>query len=231
MIEEDKAIQDVEVDFKYLLKLGMTKKVSWNKLKGFLDDLASTFETSKKLNDILLEEIQTLHSRTVVGKTQEITNETQARENQEETISDETDNDDDVMAVPFSHQESIDDTNNQIEKDNFVNKRANPDAGGDETLHYQANFVDTDSNEDENATYHITENQEKNDVDSNPNHIKTSQQYGRSDEAKIDQDIRNSQSGNRKEKNDVNEKVFLVNGKKDIHVRLVVNFLLHHIVF
>ena len=134
MIEEDKAIQDVEVDFKYLLKLGMTKKVSWNKLKGFLDDLASTFETSKKLNDILLEEIQTLHSRTVVGKTQEITNETQARENQEETISDETDNDDDVMAVPFSHQESIDDTNNQIEKDNFVNKRANPDAGGAQCL-------------------------------------------------------------------------------------------------
>ena len=70
MIQHDSSIEDFEVDFKHLLKLAMTQKVSWTKLKGFLDDLTSTFEASKKLNDVLLEEIQILHLRTFVDKIQ-----------------------------------------------------------------------------------------------------------------------------------------------------------------
>ena len=111
--------QDFEVDFKHLLRLAMTQKVSWTKLKGFLDDLTSTFEASKKLNHVLLEEIQILHS-------QIIANEALAKANEEETVSD----DDDSMAL-FANQESIDNklnsgTDNEIEKDslgtdNFVN--------------------------------------------------------------------------------------------------------------
>ena len=70
--------QDFEVDFKHLLKLAMTQKVSWTKLKGFLDDLTSTFEASKKLNDVLLEEIQILHSRSF-DETHVIANEALAK--------------------------------------------------------------------------------------------------------------------------------------------------------
>ena len=103
--------QDFEVDFKHLLKLAMTQKVSWTKLKGFLDDLTSTFEASKKLNHVLLEEIQILHS-------QVIANDTLAKANEEETISD-----DDSIAL-FANQESIDDklnsgTNNEIKEDSL----------------------------------------------------------------------------------------------------------------
>ena len=108
--------QDFEVDFTHLLRLVMTQKVSWPKLKGFLDDLTSTFEASKKLNHVLLEEIQILHSQVIAN----------AKANEEETVSD----DDDSMAL-FANQESIDNklnsgTDNEIEKDslgtdNFVN--------------------------------------------------------------------------------------------------------------
>ena len=111
MIQHDSSIEDFEVDFKHLLKLAMTQKVSWTKLKGFLDDLTSTFEASKKLNHVLLEEIQILHS-------QVIANDTLAKANEEETISD-----DDSIAL-FANQESIDDklnsgTNNEIKEDSL----------------------------------------------------------------------------------------------------------------
>ena len=112
MIQHDSRIDDFEVDFKHLLKIAMTQKVSWTKLKGFLDDLTSTFEASKKLNHVLLEEIQILHS-------QVIANEALAMANGEETVSD----DDDSMAL-FATQDRIDDklnsiTNNEIVKDSL----------------------------------------------------------------------------------------------------------------
>ena len=39
----------------------MDQKVSWILLKGFLDELTTTFETAKQLNGILLDELQSLH--------------------------------------------------------------------------------------------------------------------------------------------------------------------------
>ena len=70
MIQE-KDNRSSEVDFISLVRLALTEKVSWNRLKLFLDDLASTFETSKKLNDVLLDELQTLHSKKIDHHTQE----------------------------------------------------------------------------------------------------------------------------------------------------------------
>ena len=52
-----KDVKSSEVDFESLVRLALTEKVSWNKLRLFLDDLTSTFETSKKLNDVLLDEL------------------------------------------------------------------------------------------------------------------------------------------------------------------------------
>ena len=111
MIQQD-SIDDFEVDFKHLLKLAMTQKVSWTKLKGFLDDLTSTFEASKKLNDVLLEEIQILHLRTFVDKIQYKANKALAKT--KETVSD-----DDVLEL-FANQESIDDKTNSISNDEIV---------------------------------------------------------------------------------------------------------------
>ena len=56
-----------EVDFKYLVNLALDQKVSWIHLKGFLHGLTTTCETAKQLNDILLDELQSLHLKLAKG--------------------------------------------------------------------------------------------------------------------------------------------------------------------
>ena len=136
--------QDFEVDFKHLLRLAMTQKVSWTKLKGFLNDLTSTFEASKKLNDVLLEEIQILHSRSFY-ETQVIANEALANTNEEETVSD-----DDSMAL-FADQESIDDklnsgTDNEIEEDSLGTDNFFNDVTDDEPSKIEEYCFENDKN-------------------------------------------------------------------------------------
>ena len=114
MIQE-KEDKSSEVDFKSLVRLALDQKVSWTKLKSFLDDLASTFETAKKLNEVLLDEIQALHAKTINDPTQE----TDKTEPEEQEI-DENGSEDDVMVL-FTKQETIDDKLNFI-ADNEVEK-------------------------------------------------------------------------------------------------------------
>ena len=57
------------VDLRTLVKFALSQKVTWPSLKMFLHDLTSTFESSKELNSVLLEELQLLHSKTILDQT------------------------------------------------------------------------------------------------------------------------------------------------------------------
>ena len=63
--------ENSELGFKYLLNLALNQKVSWSKLKIFLEDLTSTYESSKKLNEVLLDELESRQS--IANKNQEST--------------------------------------------------------------------------------------------------------------------------------------------------------------
>ena len=65
MMSLDTKIEKLEVELKLLVNLALDERVSWAKIKGLLDDMTSTYETSKKLNTVLLEELQSLHSKTI----------------------------------------------------------------------------------------------------------------------------------------------------------------------
>ena len=81
----DKEFENSKVHFKYLVNLALKKEVSWTILKGFLHELTSSFEKSKTLNSVLLEELELLHLKTsekeinpTVLDDQEITNKVNA---------------------------------------------------------------------------------------------------------------------------------------------------------
>ena len=70
------------------MKLALCQKVSWPSLKIFLHDLTSTFESSKELNHVLLEELQSLHSKTIVDQTKVNSSEKGTQASQDvETVS------------------------------------------------------------------------------------------------------------------------------------------------
>ena len=48
--------------------MALNQKVSWTSLKTFLKELISSFESSKQLNEVLLEELQLLHSNQTESK-------------------------------------------------------------------------------------------------------------------------------------------------------------------
>ena len=60
--------------------MALNQKVSWTLLKTFLKELISSFESSKQLNEVLLEELQLLHSNQTESKT--IEKETEEQENE-----------------------------------------------------------------------------------------------------------------------------------------------------
>ena len=85
MLELHKDLENSQVQFKYLVSLALKKEVSWTMMKGFLHELTSTFEKSKKLNAVLLEELELIHLKTsekdinpTVLDDQEITNKVNA---------------------------------------------------------------------------------------------------------------------------------------------------------
>ena len=59
------SFENSKVHFRYLVKMALKQKVSWISLKTFLKELISSFESSKQLNEVLLEELQSLHSKTI----------------------------------------------------------------------------------------------------------------------------------------------------------------------
>ena len=54
----------MDIEFEFLVNLALDQKVSWAKLKLFLDDMTPTYEKSKKLNNVLLTSLESLHSKT-----------------------------------------------------------------------------------------------------------------------------------------------------------------------
>ena len=79
------------VDLRTLVKLALSQKVSWPSLKIFLNDLTSTFESSKELNDVLLEELQLLHSKTILDQTKVNNSEKGIQTSQDDIIGSESD--------------------------------------------------------------------------------------------------------------------------------------------
>ena len=50
------------VDFSYFIKLALQSEISWNELEDILDNLTSTFEKSKQLNKVFLNELKSLQT-------------------------------------------------------------------------------------------------------------------------------------------------------------------------
>ena len=71
MTSIDKKIEKLELELKLRVNLALEERVSWAKIKGLLDDMTSTYETAKKLNAVLLEELQSLHSKTIGNQSPE----------------------------------------------------------------------------------------------------------------------------------------------------------------
>ena len=68
-MENDKA----QLDFKHLIKCALDHEISWPVLKIVLDNATSTFKKSKKLNNILLEELEVMQSKQIQKKEQKET--------------------------------------------------------------------------------------------------------------------------------------------------------------
>ena len=54
---------DENVDFKSIINLALSNKIPWVPLRTLLHELTPTFEASRQLNDILLDELQLIHSK------------------------------------------------------------------------------------------------------------------------------------------------------------------------
>ena len=60
-VETDKSTTASKV--KFLISMALNGDVSWRNLTLLMDDLTPTLEKSKKVNEILLKELETLHSK------------------------------------------------------------------------------------------------------------------------------------------------------------------------
>ena len=60
-VETDKSTTASKV--KFLISMALNGDVSWKNLTLLMDDLTPTLEKSKKVNEILLKELETLHSK------------------------------------------------------------------------------------------------------------------------------------------------------------------------
>ena len=72
-------IKSKNVDFSYFIDLALQAEISWTELEKILDNLTSTFEKSKQLNKVFLNELKSLQSQRV-----SVALETESVSNQEE---------------------------------------------------------------------------------------------------------------------------------------------------
>ena len=63
--------ENMELDFKNLIKCALNQKISWPVLKIVLDSATTTLKESKKLNVILLDQLESMHSKPTTEKKQE----------------------------------------------------------------------------------------------------------------------------------------------------------------
>ena len=138
-------------DLSSLVKLALDQKVSWSTLKPFLHELTSTLEASKQLNVILLEELQVLHSKTIVDQTQD----TILEAKEQDTVVNGSD--DEEIMVLFTKQETIDDElkpieNFQTDDDSYASNHHETEDNDDEVLQYDLVTDNQISNVDEVGT-------------------------------------------------------------------------------
>ena len=112
MISLNESILSSNVDLGSIVKLALNQKLSWSTLKLFLHELTSTLEASKQLNVILLEELQILHSKTIVDQTQD-TPDTILESKEQDNA--ENGSDDEEIMVLFTKQETIEDEHKPID--------------------------------------------------------------------------------------------------------------------
>ena len=137
MLSLNESILSSNVELGSLVKLALDQKVSWSTLKPFLHELTSTLEASKQLNVILLEELQVLHSKTIVDQTQDAP-ETILEAKEQDTVVNGSD--DEEIMVLFTKQETVDDElkpieNCQTEEDSYGSNDYETDHD-DEVLQY-----------------------------------------------------------------------------------------------
>ena len=153
---QDKNDNGSAVDFRSLVRFALDQKVSWTKLKSFLDDLASTFETAKKLNDVLLDELQALHSKMMNFQTQEKANETESEE--QETHENE-------VMVLSTNQKIIDNDLEFVESNTIEENSQGFDDFVDERLPIESSDFSVNEDDDneftefDNETYNHHENE------------------------------------------------------------------------
>ena len=63
-------IKSENVDFSYFINLAFQSELSWNELEDILDNLTSTFEKSKQLNKVLLNELKSSQTLKVLLNTE-----------------------------------------------------------------------------------------------------------------------------------------------------------------
>ena len=114
-------------------------------LKGFLFELTSTLEAPKKLNAILLDELQLLHSKMIENQSQAIHDKTiagqeTANESENREIV-ENDTEDDVILI-FSKQETFNaEISNTTERDVNIEERIH-DKSDNEIISFEDNSSD-----------------------------------------------------------------------------------------
>ena len=65
--------ENVELDFKHLIKCALNHEISWPALRVVLESATTTLKKSKKLNNILLEELESIQFEQTRNKTKDET--------------------------------------------------------------------------------------------------------------------------------------------------------------
>ena len=144
-------IENSEVRYKYLLQLALNQKVSWTAVKTFIRELTSDLETAMKLNNVLLEELQSLHSKILQNQQDETNKEIEVE--QPDTLENGSEN---YFILP-SKQERFGDElsyeeNNATEKeseilDRFVIETTSLENEIVEESHLESNGNEQESND------------------------------------------------------------------------------------
>ena len=104
--------QKVQLDFKNMIKCALDHEISWPALKVVLDSATTTFEKSKKLNNILLEELEVMQSKQIQRYETHSMLEHELSEKDEElsvcTIDQSIENDDSIYNQTAEVEESPD---------------------------------------------------------------------------------------------------------------------------
>ena len=62
---------ETKLNFRYFIKMALQKKISWDTLLVFLDDLTPTLVQSKQAIEVLVKELQTLQSKVQEDKVED----------------------------------------------------------------------------------------------------------------------------------------------------------------